>query len=106
MNGNAMVTPAPRKKVRRERCFFVMNIVLLAPTVEAVYEAVKKWGLTPLAQQDVNEQNGLPSRGRGQTPFLHSFIHRLYSYCSVGCTFMFIWNGALLTIPNAMDEKR
>src|SRR5262245_44192641 len=25
-NGNATVTPAPRKNVRRERCFLVMNI--------------------------------------------------------------------------------
>src|SRR5215510_5715835 len=26
-NGNAMVTPAPRKKVRRDKCFFVMTIM-------------------------------------------------------------------------------
>src|SRR5437867_6282848 len=26
-NGNAIVTPAPRRNVRRERCFLVMNIV-------------------------------------------------------------------------------
>src|SRR5438876_11656161 len=25
--GNAIVTPAPRRNVRRDRCFFVMNIV-------------------------------------------------------------------------------
>ena len=24
--GNAIVTPAPRKNVRRQRCFFVMNM--------------------------------------------------------------------------------
>ena len=42
----------------------------------AVHEGVKKWGLTPLAQQDLNEHNGLPSRGRGQTPFLHTFMDR------------------------------
>ena len=36
-------------------------------------EGVNKWGLTPLAQQDVNVNNGLPLRGRGQTPFVHTF---------------------------------
>src|SRR5207244_4426960 len=28
-NGNAIVTPAPRRKVRRERCFLVINMVAL-----------------------------------------------------------------------------
>src|SRR5258706_14847054 len=28
-NGNATVTPAPRRNVRRERCFFVINMVTL-----------------------------------------------------------------------------
>src|SRR5262249_25869062 len=30
-NGKAKVTPAPRRKVRRERCFFWMNISIKPP---------------------------------------------------------------------------
>ena len=31
--GSAIVTPTPRSTVRRERCFFVMNMRLLLPSL-------------------------------------------------------------------------
>ena len=30
-SGSASVTPAPRRNVRRERCFFVMNVTARVP---------------------------------------------------------------------------
>src|SRR2546422_8562558 len=33
--GKAMVTPAPRRNVRRERCFFVMNIMIFSSSETA-----------------------------------------------------------------------
>jgi hypothetical protein len=44
--------------------------------VGAAAEGVNKWGQTLLAQQDVDDTNGLPLRGRGLTPFVHTFIDR------------------------------
>ena len=35
--GNAIVTPAPVRNVRRERCFFVMNSIFRSPVYDLTF---------------------------------------------------------------------
>jgi hypothetical protein len=52
-NGRPSATPAPRSSVRREMCFFVMNIALYS-TFVAVFTFIVKAGLwiTPISNDE------------------------------------------------------
>ena len=79
-NGSATVAPkVPRMNVRRERCFFVMNMAApFYPTCLIVIYTFNSIGWLP---------------GR-----LHAD--------SAGSNLVRIWNGALSTIPMTMEESR
>src|SRR5439155_9463550 len=77
-SGNATVTPAPQRNVRRERCFLVMNMVLVS---RLIFPAVCAVSDRASFVSDRDTSN-LKRKTRGGTPRLQFFLHFHLERCA------------------------
>src|SRR5262249_42207068 len=94
-SGRPIVTPAPRRNVRRERCIFVMNIGAPEPEMADCGLPTADWHCRF-------------AHGRFQIDYFRASLPTCFpaSAFIVSAGAVRIRNGALLTMPRTIDEKR